>query len=287
MPTQANPARPSLQSDVLTEQEKEAAVAYETNRLIEHYAYRMKEKGLHPGDIAARISQIDWPSMVDTQSVIDGANSRKLRALEEQSRVEERKERIKYEQEQLKIQCNAKYFFKLIKHYFETVHGRFDTTNMEYIKAVCFFFSADLRFESELGFSFNKGLLIQGTAGLGKTKTIIAIKDNPLYPVKVFSMIDITQHVRDTGSCEINTQQMILLDDVGSETELVKHYGNQINWFKEFIESYYLCYTSYSGLLITTNCGGDELEQKYGYRVRSRIREMFNVITLIGNDQRK
>lgn len=273
---------------MLTEKEKEAVIHYEIYRLQQRAVYRLREKGMHEKDIEFRISEIDWRDMVDIQSLIDGANLRKSWALQEQQEIQARKERIKLEQEQLKKQCDANYFYRLIKNYFLANHGFFDESQMQYVKAVCFFFSNDPRFETELGYSFKKGLFIQGTAGLGKTKTILAVKDNPIFPVKVFSLIDITQEVRDKGACELMTDQMILLDDVGSETELVKHYGNQINWFKEFIESYYLKYTaSYAGLIITTNCGGDELEEKYGYRVRSRIREMFNQIQLTGNDQRK
>jgi DNA replication protein DnaC len=37
---------------------------------------------------------------------------------------------------------------------------------------------------------------------------------------------------------------------------------------------------------LTTNLKPDEIEQAYGTRVRSRMREMFNVILLTGPDRR-
>jgi DNA replication protein DnaC len=150
----------------------------------------------------------------------------------------------------------------------------------------CYFFSNDERFEAELGYSFNKGLMIIGSTGLGKTKTIEAISHNPIFPISIFSMIDIAEKVRDNGHVELNTANSILLDDVGSEQESVKHYGTSINWFKDFIEMYYLNHRNYRKLIVTTNCGGDEIERKYGTRVRSRVREMFNQIKIVGNDKR-
>jgi DNA replication protein DnaC len=130
-------------------------------------------------------------------------------------------------------------------------------------------------------------MMILGTAGLGKTKVIEAVKGNELHPISIYSMIDITRKLRLTGDVELNTRQFILLDDVGSEEETVKFYGTDITWFKDFIESYYLENKYYSNLFITTNCDGNLIEKKYGYRVRSRLREMFNVIELKGEDLRK
>jgi DNA replication protein DnaC len=155
------------------------------------------------------------------------------------------------------------------------------------IKSICYYASLDSRFETELGYNFNKGLLIQGTAGLGKTKTIEAIKNNLLFSISVISLIDIADIIRKDGYLNLNTNNHILLDDVGSEQEIVNYYGTKINWFKDFIETYYLKHKNFNKLIMTTNCGGDEIENKYGYRVRSRIREMFNTIQIYGQDKRK
>ncbi len=38
---------------------------------------------------------------------------------------------------------------------------------------------------------------------------------------------------------------------------------------------------------VTTNLSGDQIEENYGTRVRSRMREMFNMIILPGEDRRK
>ena len=67
-------------------------------------------------------------------------------------------------------------------------------------------------------------------------------------------------------------------DDLGSEQGL-KHYGNNCNALAEILLSRYDQYIS-RGMIthITTNLSSAEIEQHYGNRVRSRMREMFNIV---------
>jgi len=78
----------------------------------------------------------------------------------------------------------------------------------------------------------------------------------------------------------------LYLDDVGTEEPIVNHYGTKINWFKNFIEMYYLKNKPFNKLIISTNNSFDEIESKYGFRVRSRIKDMFNIIDVQGKDMR-
>jgi DNA replication protein DnaC len=98
-------------------------------------------------------------------------------------------------------------------------------------------------------------------------------------------MIDISDEVREYGGFQAKGK-VVYLDDVGSE-ETVNHYGSKINWFKEFLESYYLNSTDFSRLIISTNCNFDQIQEKYEFRVRSRMKEMFNIIDVKGKDLRK
>ncbi len=75
---------------------------------------------------------------------------------------------------------------------------------------------------------------------------------------------------------------------MGTEEPRIVHYGTTVTWFKNFIEQYYLVQRkNFSGLIISTNNDFDELEDKYGFRVRSRLREMFNIVDVEGNDMRE
>lgn len=254
----------------------------------------MAGMGWHPETISAKMVERNWTEDIDIEKLLSEANQRKHWQVEKEQDEQTRREREKAEKINSYKKCDAVYFFNLIKNYFLSLPGNggkpakfiHDETNRRYIKSVCFLFSNDIRFETELGFSFNKGLMISGSAGLGKTKVIEAVSKNKINPVSIYSLIEITEHVRKTGDCEINPFKTILLDDVGSENTPVKYYGDEINWFKEFVGGYYLNHKNFKNLLITTNCGGDELEQKYGYPVRSRLREMFNQINLAGEDKR-
>ena len=273
----------------LNEAESKEAIEWAIKREKQRYAFSMQDKGLHPMEIAKRLAEKDFLQAIDVENVIVMAAQRKKWAEEEAIERAENKSKEIEAMKALVAMCNANYFFSLIKKYFYREYGQFlhNETNADYIKALCFFLSNDERFETELGYSFKKGLMINGSAGVGKTKTIEAVKNNELKPISIFSMIEITDAVRNRGTIELNTDKYILLDDVGSESTPVKYFGTEINWFKDFVESYYLRNKVYNRLIITTNCDGEEIEKKYGYRVRSRIREMFNQIKVTGNDLRK
>ena len=129
--------------------------------------------------------------------------------------------------------------------------------------------------------------MIIGESGLGKTETLKAIKDNPLKPLRMVSMIEVAAHVRETGSCDLPLDRIIVLDDLGCEPVPIKYFGTDIRWFSDFIEERYIMQETFTNLIITTNYGGEQIQELYGYRVRSRLREMFNVIELTGKDLRK
>lgn len=273
---------------ILTEEEQNQAIDWAIKQEIRRYTNSMNEKGEHPAKIEQKVKDRNWLAEIDVQAVILRSNFLKHRELEQAQEREERKNKAIEARQKLQDEWNANRFYSKIKRHFLHKHGQFfcNAQNEGFIKAVCFLFSADQRYEKELNFSFNKGLLIQGTAGLGKTEVIRAVSDNPLWPVKIISILEVAEAVQETGQCNLYTNQMLLIDDVGTEPEIINHYGTKINWFKDFIELYYMNHRTFGGLIITTNLGGDEIEKRYGYRVRSRMREMFNTIQLTGTDLR-
>ena len=275
--------------DILTDAEKRAVIENEVDRQKSHLVWRMLNKGLHKQDVEFRVSQIDFLAQLDQEKLLRDANQRKHWKQEEAELAEKRKAEAEDRRKELMQHWDANRFYNTIKQHFVAKNGQFITGehNDRFIKTVCFFFSNDPRFETELGCSYGKGLLIQGSAGLGKTETIRAVSKNPLFPVKIHSILDISDTVQQTGECNLNTNRMLLIDDVGTEPEVINHYGTKIVWFKDFIETYYLHHTNYAGLIVTTNLSADEIEKRYGYRVRSRMREMFNLVSVTGTDLRK
>jgi hypothetical protein len=71
----------------------------------------------------------------------------------------------------------------------------------------------------------------------------------------------------------------ICFDDLGAESSL-KYFGNDCNVMAEILLTRYDLFV-HRGMLshITTNLSAREIEIFYGMRLRSRFREMFNVIS--------
>jgi len=76
----------------------------------------------------------------------------------------------------------------------------------------------------------------------------------------------------------------LIIDDIGTEP-VVKHYGNEIDPVVQILfHRYNRCeYKTY----VTTNLDGKDLKARYGTRIYSRMKEMFNDIILPGDDRRK
>jgi hypothetical protein len=272
---------------ILTEDEANAVIEHEVKRLEKFYQWKVgnivSEKGV--GQV------IDVSQKIDVVKILEKANSNKIYAiwldlkrqkdeLEEQKRINEIKEL-----------WNAKMFLRLIRWTSENTYGKpliEDEHTLPLIKAICFFLSEDERFETELGYSLQKGLWIRGVAGLGKTHIVRCAANNERNPIDIFSMLEITQDVKESGEYMLPAKpgNKIYIDDVGSEESVVNHYGTKIYWFKDFLERFYLRSDKYNKIIISTNYNFDTTEQKYGFRVRSRIKDMFNVIDVTGKDLR-
>lgn len=286
----ANPEQSLKCPRVITEEQAEAAVAYWVERRVHHATWKMKSLGYTQAMIEQKLGTTNLkPTDQEREQIIEEANRRFYFALEAERESEARKKREAEERENMISFWKAERFHRYFKQSCLEQFGQFiddEGTKLLY-KSVCFYLAGDDRFEKELKFDWNKGLLVYGSAGIGKTSIFRIMAPNPIRPLKIYSMLDIAEEVKESGSCTINTMATILIDDVGTEPELINHFGTKVNWFKDFIESYYHHHRGFGNLIITTNLGGREIEERYGYRVRSRIREMFNMIPVTGNDKRK
>lgn len=268
---------------ILTEKECEEAIRNAIEAKKKHLAWKLWSKGESAANIELKVLSVEWEKEINTEAILRTANENKHAEIEIKSELKRQAEQESIEYEKLKKQCDAYYFFKVmaegsLRQGKKLIQNEY---NKPLIKAICFFLSEDPRFGGSLG----KGLLIRGISGLGKTYLFTCVKDNRIKPISIHSMIDVADEVREYGGCQVKGK-VIYLDDVGSE-ETVNHYGSKINWFKEFLESYYLNSNDYSRLIISTNLNFDQIQEKYGFRVRSRMKEMFNVIDVTGKDLRR
>jgi DNA replication protein DnaC len=139
----------------------------------------------------------------------------------------------------------------------------------------------------------NKGILLLGPVGSGKTSLMNLIRD--FFPTSFRPIIKSTREIsyefNQEGYATIDkygkTEKVFCFDDLGVESSL-KHYGNECNTMGEIILSRYDQYIQ-SGTIthVTTNLNSVELEKMYGVRVRSRLREMFNLIAFSKETQDK
>ncbi len=251
----------------------------------------MNDQGKNPVVIEAELKQVDWSKdpNLDRAAILQRANSNKHQEIWHNELRRQEKEADAKAKEATKAIWTATGFYVYMRKTAREVYGKTLIDNEQtrpLIKTICLFLSGDPRFETELGHSFTKGLMLRGPSGLGKTDLVKWVSDNELNPVNIISMIRIAETVKNDGEFTIGSTRTLYLDDVGSEMAPVKHYGTEINWLKDFIELYYTTSKPFHKLMISTNLTGDDLEKKYGYRVRSRLREMFNVIDVQGEDLR-
>ncbi len=153
------------------------------------------------------------------------------------------------------------------------------------------YFLQDQQIANSLGIELQKGVLLTGPVGCGKTSLMKLMRfylqnDNQRFITKSCREVsfefnkngyDVIQRYAQSNPYKFN-QQIYCFDDLGTESAL-KYYGNECNVMAEVLLSRYDLYVS-QGLIthLTTNLSASEIEATYGIRVRSRLREMFNLI---------
>ena len=153
------------------------------------------------------------------------------------------------------------------------------------------------------GLNLGKGLLVNGPVGAGKTSLLMLMnyfcppeKQYKVKPARELSFELETEGFKvvnkySQGVFEMGRKGPVpviyCFDDLGAELPL-KYYGNECNIVAEILLSRYDLFIS-KGILThaTTNLSASELEGRYGTRVRSRMREMFNLVAFDKNSEDK
>ena len=173
-----------------------------------------------------------------------------------------------------------------------------DVVNIQ--KLICYFLK-----DEDMAVNFNldlsKGILLSGPVGCGKTTlmTLMRHAAQPNYKFIMKTCRDISfEFIREgyqtiqkysNGNNSHSEYRNYCFDDLGVETNL-KYYGNECNVMAEIILSRYDIFISKQVIThITSNLSATEIESAYGNRVRSRLREMLNLIAFDDNslDKRK
>lgn len=153
------------------------------------------------------------------------------------------------------------------------------------------------------GYSFRKGLLIVGNYGSGKTELMRVYKqvlDRMNIKCGIVTTTFVTQKYNEFNEStrRIMGEEGIksylnphdeterIFDDFGSEAFL-SDYGNKKSAMIEILEARYKNRQNGLKTHLTTNLTLTGIKEKYGERMYSRFKEMFNVITLGTNQNSK
>ena len=167
-----------------------------------------------------------------------------------------------------------------------------DITNITKLTS---YFLEDETTAAKFDIDLTKGILLSGPVGCGKTTLMAIMRYVPQPPKKFFlkpcrdisfefikdgyEVIHRYSHGHNTHAEHKN----YCFDDLGTEKNL-KYFGNECNIMAEIILSRYDIFISKKIYThITTNLSASEIETAYGNRVRSRMRNMLNLIAFDKN----
>ena len=167
-------------------------------------------------------------------------------------------------------------------------------TDVPLILQLLYYFTNNEEKAKEHNIDLTKGIMLSGPIGCGKTTLLELIKTIAVPEKKFFftTARDVSFEFNQDGYQVIQryskgipgqyTKKNFAFDDLGTERNL-KYYGNECNIMAEILLSRYELFSHPDPSQrvvthITTNLSATELEEYYGNRVRSRLRNMCNLI---------
>ncbi|WP_445752753.1 ATPase [Polaribacter sp.] len=157
----------------------------------------------------------------------------------------------------------------------------------------------DPKVADKLQINLDKGILLSGPIGCGKTSIMHLLKpfSNHCKDYKIKTCREISFEFAKHGyealspyTQKSNRQTRLsgyCFDDLGAEQQ-IKHFGNDCNVMAEILITRYEHFIENKSIThITTNLSASEIENVYGNRLRSRMRNMFNVVSFDSNSKDK
>ncbi len=157
----------------------------------------------------------------------------------------------------------------------------------------------DQKVADKLQINLDKGILLSGPIGCGKTSIMHLLKpfSNHCKEYKIKTCREISFEFAKQGYealspyTQKSSRQTSLsgycFDDLGAEQQ-IKHFGNDCNVMAEILITRFEHFIDNKSIThITTNLSASEIENVYGNRLRSRMRNMFNVVSFESNSKDK
>ena len=191
---------------------------------------------------------------------------------------------VLYDFDKILIYLNAKGKLLFGKHF------KIYDEDTEIIRQLCYYFIKDKTNCEQAGIDPEKGV------GCGKTSLMKLLKylvplQRPYMLAPCRNIVFGFNHLGYKIIEDYGDSSPICFDDLGVEP-MGRHYGKDCNVMGEVLLSRYELYLQTKSKIkthATTNLNAEELEERYGNRVRSRMRELFNLIAFDKNtnDKRK
>lgn len=153
----------------------------------------------------------------------------------------------------------------------------------EILLKLCSYFIRDKQHCRKKGIDIDKGILLSGPVGCGKTSLMKLLRHIVPHqrPYEVIPSRNIAFAFNNIGYKIIEDygdKKFYCFDDLGVEPT-GRHFGKDCNVLGEILLSRYDLFVNHHILThATTNLNAKELEDRYGNRVRSRMRQLFNLI---------
>lgn len=184
---------------------------------------------------------------------------------------------IRYDFEKMLTYLNAKGTLLFGKHF------QIADEDRDILFKLCNYFIKDEANCKKLDIDINKGILLSGPVGCGKTSLMKLLRhcvphQKPYKIIPARNVVFGFNHIGYKTIEDYGNTNYLCFDDLGVEP-IGRHYGKDCNVMGEILLSRYdLFLECHIKTHATTNLNAQELEERYGNRVRSRMRELFNLI---------
>lgn len=173
-------------------------------------------------------------------------------------------------------------------------HFRIHEEDREIILKLSNYFIKDVENCKEYGLDLRKGILLSGPVGCGKTSLMRLLKfiipfQRPYEVISTRNIVFGFNHIGHKTVEDYGSSGYFCFDDLGIEPR-GRYFGKDCEVMGEILLSRHDFFQRYKVRThVTTNLSAPELEERYGQRVRSRMRELFNLLAFQENakDKRK